>query len=124
MSGPRALACPRCGSDRLRRAHAHRWSHRLVRRLTPYRRFACLTCGHRGWTGVELPRTPPRAGDGDGGPARPPVPGRPLERRDRAATWRERRRIAGSILLAVALAFVAAERLVSCEAERPPPAAE
>jgi hypothetical protein len=71
--------CWKCDSPRIRRAHAHSLLKRLLSSLTPYRRYQCELCGHRGWTLVALPSRHERTG-------------RPVENRDvqarQKALWR------------------------------------
>jgi len=54
--------CGRCGSIELRRSHSQTRLRRLVRLVTPLDRYACRTCGHRGWArGPFGPHHPPPA---------------------------------------------------------------
>jgi hypothetical protein len=112
MSTP---TCLRCGSDRIRRARARTGWQQLLRAVTPLRRYACLACGHRGWTSARLSHR----SHADQAP--PPAPqsslARPLESRDHRARWRRRMRVIATIVAALVLGAVAANRLVSCQSQ-------
>jgi hypothetical protein len=91
MSAP---ACHRCASLRLRRVKAVGLVQRLVRELTPLRRYHCLACGHRGWSSGHVPWEDPT-------PGLPARPSRPLETRDRVEARRRRTRFALSLVIAI-----------------------
>jgi hypothetical protein len=108
-------ACQRCGSDRVQRAHARTPWERLVRSVTPLRRYRCQGCGHRGWSAAPLSRH-----DRTEGATRPPAgtvfpAARPPEARDVRASWRRRTRLITTVALAVLLGALAATRLASCQ---------
>jgi hypothetical protein len=92
--------CWKCDSPRIRRAHAHSALKRMVGTLTPYRRYQCELCGHRGWTLATLPS---RHHDRTG---------RPVESRDvqarQKATWRLVLLVGLSLLLGLLVARMAA----------------
>lgn len=50
-----AAACGACGGTALRPARSRTGLHRRVRACTPLERYACGTCGHRGWRVGKLP---------------------------------------------------------------------
>jgi hypothetical protein len=89
----RIPACDRCTSNRIRRIRAT-GLERLVRELTPLRRYQCLDCGHRGWAPGQVPWEDPASG-------RQPRTARPLEQRDLAEASRRRLRFLASLVLAV-----------------------
>jgi hypothetical protein len=87
-------ACERCTSTRIRRVRASGSWQRLVRAVTPLRRYLCLDCGHRGWATGRIPWE-------DVAPARPVRTARPLEPRDLTEASRRRLRFFASLALAV-----------------------
>ena len=93
--------CFKCDSPRIRRARAHTASSRVIRALTPLRRYQCELCGHRGWTLAAL--------SGRHGQHEPT--GRPLESRDvqrrQEAAWRLALLVAISLVLGVLVARLA-----------------
>jgi hypothetical protein len=96
-----SVRCERCGSSRLRRAHTPLGWGRLLRRFTPFRRYACGSCGYHGWTPARLGSTPPPENPS------PVATGRPVESRDRRRINARRRRALRGVLFAVALGAVA-----------------
>ena len=90
----RIPTCDRCTSNRIRRIKATGLGQRLVRELTPLRRYLCLECGHRGWATGHIPWEDPA-------PRPTPRPARPLEQRDFDEEARRRRRFVVSLVLAV-----------------------
>lgn len=102
VSGP---ACERCGSKRLRRARTRSEWQRLVRRLTPFHRYACGDCGHRGWTTHRLERGSREAEAADGASR---TPARPLEARDFRAARRLRLRMVVTVVVATVLGVLVA----------------
>jgi len=94
--------CDSCGSQNLRRAHAHSRLRRLYRRLTGQTRYHCQACHHRGWTDLPLQ---PRDGQGRAVQA---GPGRRSERRDLVARRVARARVILAVLVAVALGTLVA----------------
>jgi len=111
-----APTCSRCGSDRIRRARTRTALQRVLRRVTPLRRYACAACGHRGWRLGGLPRSEhPEEQEGRARNAR--LPARPLERRDLRAKRARRLKMAATLVFAAALGALAAARLASCQAE-------
>lgn len=99
-----SIRCGRCGSRRLRRSHTPPGWAQYVRRWTPLRRYACGTCGHRGWTAHPLSETTSE-------PSQPPAPAlptspltpRPLEARDLRHRYARRRMVLRVALVATAL---------------------
>lgn len=59
--------CGRCGGTLLRPARNRNELQRRVRSITPLERYACSTCGHRGWRFGKLPEG---AGPGAGAVSR------------------------------------------------------
>ncbi len=50
-------ACGKCGGHNLRRSHSRSGLQKLVRRYSSWDRYACRSCGHRGWArGKVAPR--------------------------------------------------------------------
>jgi hypothetical protein len=50
-------ACGKCGGHKLRRSHSRSGLQKLVRRYSSWDRYACRSCGHRGWArGKVAPR--------------------------------------------------------------------
>jgi hypothetical protein len=94
----RSVRCRRCGSRRLRRSHAPRGWRRLVRRLTPLRRYACGTCGFRGWTLARIGTHPP---------ASPAILAPPLEARDLRRDYARRRQLLRTVVFAATLGAAA-----------------
>jgi ribosomal protein S27AE len=93
--------CGRCGSVELRRSHGRTTVRRLVRLVTPLDRYACRTCGYRGWA------------RGPFGPRHPPPGGRKAEARDQRLKRRIRGRavvLAGLSLLLGVLAAISMQR--------------
>ena len=108
-----APTCQACGSDQVHRVHARTPWQRLVRGLTPLRRYGCEACGHRGWTSGHLAhRDRARPAPGAVAVVRS---ARPPEARDLRARWRSRTRLALTVLAALLLGAIAAGRLVSCQ---------
>jgi hypothetical protein len=97
-----APTCEKCGSEDLRRAHAHSRARRLYRKLTGQTRYQCHACHHRGWTDRALQARLA------GGPTTAPASGRRKERRDLVAHRAARLRIALAVLAAVALGSLVA----------------
>jgi hypothetical protein len=95
--------CFKCNSPRIRRARAHAASSRLIRAVTPLRRYQCELCSHRGWTLAAL------SSSGEDEPQAPT--GRPVESRDvqqrQAAAWRLVLLVAISLLLGMLVARLA-----------------
>lgn len=94
-----SIRCGRCGSRRVRRSHTPPGWAQHVRRWTPLRRYACGTCGHRGWTihpfGDEaVPSLQP---------APDPLTPRPLEARDLRQRYARRKTVLRVALVATAL---------------------
>ncbi len=110
--------CRRCGSLALRRSHSRGALHRLVRRTTPWNRYACRTCGHRGWVrGALGPRHAPATPV-----ARNDTPsGRRPESRDRRLKHRLRTRALVLALLSLALGILAAFFMQRCGLPVGPP---
>jgi hypothetical protein len=120
------LTCRRCGSDTLRRSHSRSRLQKLLRRTTSWDRYACGSCGHRGWIWGPLPAhrevratvAPSSAAGTTGIPT--PTNGRRLEPRDHRLRRRLRIRtfvaVGGSLLLGI----VAALYLQRCGAAPPP----
>ncbi len=100
-----APTCQKCGSEDLRRAHAHGRLRRLYRRLTGRSRYQCQACHHRGWTDL-----PVQARGADGGPLRAGT-GRRTERRDLVAHRVARLRLALTVLVAMLLGALVAVML-------------
>jgi hypothetical protein len=49
--------CGRCSGHNLRRSHSRSRLQKLVRRFSSWDRYACRSCGHRGWArGKVAPR--------------------------------------------------------------------
>jgi hypothetical protein len=94
--------CEKCGSDDLRRAHAHSWLRRLYRKVSGRARYHCQACHHRGWTDRMLQ---PR---GAGGQPVQTSSGRRTERRDLVAHRAARARVALAVLVAVLLGALVA----------------
>ena len=89
------MRCGRCGSRRVRRSHTPEGWSQLVRKWTPLRRYACGTCGHRGWTLAHL---------GTHQAATQPVTtARPLEQRDLRHRYARRRKVLRIVLVAAGL---------------------
>ncbi len=89
-----SVTCGRCGSRRVRRSHTPPGWPQYVRRWTPLRRYACGTCGHRGWTLHQF---------GETSVEREPTTARPLEGRDLRQRDARRRKVLRAVVLAVAL---------------------
>jgi DNA-directed RNA polymerase subunit RPC12/RpoP len=105
---PARLACPRCGSDRLRRSAPRGLGERLVRSLSPLHRYRCRACGHRGWHLGPVGRARCRR--------RPPaVPGRPVERRDRQVRRARLLRAATAVAVAAGLGLAAGLVVQNCQ---------
>jgi hypothetical protein len=130
LHGPR---CHRCGGDRLRRARARRGLRRLLRRATGWDRYACRSCGHRGWARGPVPsRSGPASSPGRGpGPVPGPAPeagtgridtptGRRLERRDHRLRRRLRVRAVLAVVASLGLGLLAAWSLQHCGVPPPP----
>ena len=121
-----APGCGRCGSTELRRSHSRHALERLVRRVTPWDRYACRVCGHHGWARGPLgPR--PAALAGAPVPARAAVPapsdtpnGRKPEVRDHRLQRRVRIRALVLVTLSLALGVLAALSLQRCGLPSPP----
>ncbi len=96
------FACERCGSSRARRAHAAGVWQRLVRSATPYRRYVCVDCGHRGWTPHEFEQAH------DAVVPRQVAGGRPLETRDVRAARKSQVGSTVAVIAAILLGSVAA----------------
>jgi hypothetical protein len=90
----RIPACHRCTSNRIRRIKATGLVQRLVREVTPLRRYQCLDCGQRGWASGHIPWEDPS-------PSRTPRPARPLEQRDLVEAAQRRFRFLSSLVLAI-----------------------
>jgi hypothetical protein len=97
----RTLACDRCTSNRIRRIKASGLVQRIIRELTPLRRYLCLDCGHRGWAAGHVPWEDPA-------PLRTPRPARPLEQRDLEEAAQRRFRFAASLVVAILAGAVVA----------------
>ena len=121
MTAPPATAagesscCGRCGSVELRRSHGKTGLRRLVRLVTPLDRYACRTCGYRGWArGPFGPRHPPPGGSDLARSDRNDTPaGRQPESRDRKLKRRIRTRalvLGGLSLLLGVLAALSMQR--------------
>jgi len=114
--------CGRCGSVELRRSHSQTTMRRLVRLVTPLDRYACRTCGHRGWArGPFGPHHPPSG-------ARPARPGRndtPSGRKPEARDHKLKRRIRTRALLlgglSLLLGVLAALSMQRCGLPGAPP---
>jgi hypothetical protein len=115
--------CPACGSDDLGRGRCRTAWQEFVRDVTPLRRFRCHACGSEGWTARQLPHShhpSEQARARHGG-----LPGgRPVEERDRQARWRSAARFIVTVLAALLLGLVVADRLVSCQGQPPPSSGE
>ena len=96
----------------------------LLRDATPLRRFRCRACGREGWTLRPLPRSQHPAERLRVQPAAAPRHGRRPEPRDGQARRAGLVRLLLSVALAVLLGAVAANRLVSCQSQGSPAAAE
>jgi hypothetical protein len=94
-----SVHCGRCGSRRVRRSHTPPGWSQYVRRWTPLRRYACGTCGYRGWTLHPFQVTSEE---------REPTTARPLEVRDLRQQYARRRKILRVIALAFTLGVVLA----------------
>ncbi len=118
--------CRRCGSARLRRSHSRSRLQKLLRRTTDWDRYACGSCGHRGWTLGKVPRRETAS------PAPVPQPvasaaqdadrslaGRRLEKRDHRLKRRLRLRTYLTVGLSLLLGIVAALYLERCGAAPP-----
>lgn len=105
---PPHFACPRCGSDRLRRSAPRGLGERLVRSLSPLHRYRCRACGHRGWHigTVGRARRERRS---------QPTPGRPVERRDLKAGRARTVRALVAVAAAIGLGVVAGVLVQSCQ---------
>jgi hypothetical protein len=117
--------CGRCGSTELRRSHSRHALERVVRRVTPWERYACRVCGHHGWARGPLgprPAAPAHA------PAHAPAPvprgdtpsGRKPEVRDHRLQRRVRTRTLVLVTLSLALGVLAALSLQRCGLPSPP----
>lgn len=108
--------CVRCGSVELRRSHSHTALHRLVRRVTPWDRYACRTCGHRGWArGPFGPRFPGPARSRTAVSSRSGTPGgRKPEQRDHTLKRKIRTRAIVLAGLSLLLGVVAALSMQRC----------
>ncbi len=126
--------CNRCGSYKVRRSHSRTRLQKLLRATGLFDRYACGSCGHRGWTWDELP---PRSeavapvpaaapAPGPGAPASTPAPttgGRRLERRDHRLKRRTRLRATLAVALSLLLGVLTAQYLQRCDVA-PPTATE
>ncbi len=90
-----SVRCGRCGSKRIRRAHTPEGWGYLLRKWTSLRRYACGTCGYRGWTFAQLSPSPPVVST--------PLSARPLEARDLRHRYERRRMIVRGVLVAATL---------------------
>lgn len=119
--------CRRCGSDKLRRSHSRSRLQKLFRRTTEWDRYACGSCGHRGWTRGKIPlrqtpsRVPQAAASADPVTGRT-LAGRRLETRDHRLKRRLRLRTFVTVGLSLLLGIAAALYLQRCGAA--PPAVE
>jgi hypothetical protein len=116
-----APCCGRCGSPELRRSQSRHALDRLARRFTPWVRYACRVCGHRGWARGPLgPRLPP-PGAPDLAAARRETPtGRHPEVRDHRLRQRMRTRAVVLVALSLLLGVVAALSMQRCGLPGPP----
>lgn len=114
MSTP--TACGRCGSSRIRHARSHNLVHRAIRAWTDWDRYACGTCGHRGWRQGKLPR-----GEHQEAPRAAVAGGRRAERRDRRLKRRQWLRLAVTVAIGLALGYLAAKFVLRLGALQPPP---
>jgi hypothetical protein len=101
--------CGRCGSSRIRRARTPEGWPQHIRRWTPLRRYACGTCGHRGWTLARLGTHPPSD--------QRVSTTRPVEARDLRRKYAQRRKILRVILLAAGLGAAAGYAILRQAAE-------
>jgi len=100
--------CPECGSHRVRRSAPRTPVERLVRAVSPFHRYKCRDCEHRGW---HLGRVPSRHHEHDS----VPPGGRPPEKRDIEAAQQRRRNLVGSLVLATALGVATGLYVQSCQ---------
>ena len=92
-------SCAACGSNRLRRARMRSDWQRLLKRLTPLRRYACGECHHCGWTLGRLPHSE-HPEEVQLRPAAAPGAALARRRRTRSRRWP---RLATQVLVALAL---------------------
>jgi DNA-directed RNA polymerase subunit RPC12/RpoP len=118
------LTCRRCGSDKLRRSHSRSRLQKLFRRTTTWDRYACGSCGHRGWIRGRVPRrevaSPARSPQGVAQAGSRQNGGRRLEKRDHRLRRRLRLRTTVAMGLSLLLGIVAALYLQRCGAAPPP----
>jgi len=114
--------CGRCGSVELRRSHSPTTLRRLIRLVTPLDRYACRTCGYRGWArGPFGPHHPPPGGSRVASPARNDTPGgRKPEARDHVLRRRIRTRAIVLGGLSLLLGVLAALSMQRCGLPAPP----
>jgi hypothetical protein len=112
--------CRRCGSSKLRRSHSRSRLQKLLRNTTLWDRYACGSCGHRGWSWGKVPvrekPMPVSAATPAGGAS---VRGRQVERRDHRLRRRLRARAVFTVILSLILGIVAALYLQRCGAAPP-----
>jgi hypothetical protein len=113
--------CRRCGSSKLRRSHSRSRLQKLLRQTTLWDRYACGSCGHRGWSWGKVPARqeplPSPVGTASGLPA---PRGRKVERRDHRLRRRLRARAVVTLILSLALGVVVALYLQRCGAAPTP----
>jgi hypothetical protein len=105
----KALRCPRCGSEAVRRSMPRTGFERLVRAWTPYHYFLCRDCEYRGAHLGAIPASGAHSATG--------LTSRPVEVRDRQAQRRQMKRVASAILLASLLGAASGLYLHGCHRE-------
>jgi hypothetical protein len=116
--------CRRCDGTNLRRSHSRHGLQKLIRRHTGLDRYACRSCGHRGWTWGTVPSrseldAAALAAAGPGGRTGTPS-GRRMERRDLRLTRRLRVRSWVAVVASLGLGILAAVYLQRCGVPPPP----
>jgi hypothetical protein len=114
-------ACGRCGSFELRRSHSRGTLQRLIRRNTSWDRYACRSCGHRGWARGQFVAHGERPEALRARIARADTPtGRRPETRDHRLKRKVRVQTSMAILLSLLLGILAALSLQRCGLPAPP----